>query len=190
MKDEKQQNLPDLTVDEWNDVYIEVTQDLNRLLAQQLIEDRNYDEEADFELNQMFSELAIEQQAETLDPANNDSCVCAICKANVARRIRGTRIVCELNGCLDIDVCYPDFRVEDVMIKLCQLIDEHKRQSEEQNTDCFKPQQRGSCCLQLVVLDGDFNFTMVTNDMDVQKENLAFFMECDRCSFLDFTNVF
>jgi len=44
----------------------------------------------------MFSELAIEQQAEILDPANNDSAVCGLCKRNVVRRIRGSRIVCEL----------------------------------------------------------------------------------------------
>ena len=53
------------------------------------------------------------------DPANNDSAVCAICKANVVRRIRETRIVCGLNGCLDMDLRFPKFRVEDVMIKLC-----------------------------------------------------------------------
>ena len=107
------------------------------MLAQQLIQDSKNDPEADYELNQMFSELAIEQQAEMLDPDNNDSCVCALCKNNVARRIQGTRIVCEMTGCLDIDLRFPDFRVEDVMIKLCQIVDEHKRNNEEQHTDCF-----------------------------------------------------
>ena len=84
----------------------------------------------------MFSELAIEQQAEVLDPSNNDSCVCALCKRNVARRVHGTRIVCEMPGCLDINVMFEEFRVEDVMIKLCQILDEHKRHSEESNINC------------------------------------------------------
>lgn len=30
---EREQNLPELTVDEWNEIYLEVTQDMHRLLA-------------------------------------------------------------------------------------------------------------------------------------------------------------
>lgn len=82
----------------------------------------------------MFSQLAIDVQAETLDPANNDSSVCALCKRNVARRIRGSRIVCELPGCLDIDIYFPHFRVEDVMIKVCRMLEDHKRYAQENNT--------------------------------------------------------
>lgn len=85
----------------------------------------------------MFSELAIETQAETLDPANKDSSVCALCKSNVTRRVRGSRIACELTGCLDFDVRFDDFRVEDIMIKICSLVDEHKRMSAEQGGTCF-----------------------------------------------------
>lgn len=33
MEEEREQNLPDLSVDEWNEIYLEVTRDLNRLLA-------------------------------------------------------------------------------------------------------------------------------------------------------------
>ena len=60
MDDERENNLPDLTIDQWNEIYLEVTEDLNRMLAQQLIQDSKNDPEADYELNQMFSELAIE----------------------------------------------------------------------------------------------------------------------------------
>ena len=64
-EDERENNnddLPELTVDQWNEIYEEVTQDMNKMLALQLIEDqKHYDHEADYELNQMFSELAIEQ---------------------------------------------------------------------------------------------------------------------------------
>ena len=93
---ENNNNLPELTVDEWNEIYEEMSRDINQYLAQQLIEERKQDESADFELNQLFSELAIEQQAETLDPNNKDANVCALCKSNVARRVKQTRIVCEM----------------------------------------------------------------------------------------------
>ena len=96
IENERENCPPDLTIDEWNEIYLEVTQDLNRFLALQLIEDRKQDVSADYELNQMFSEMAIEMQAETLDPNNNESAVCALCKSNVARRIHGSRIACEL----------------------------------------------------------------------------------------------
>ena len=52
----------------------------------------------------MFDALSIEQTAELYDPDNRDSFVCAICKSNVVRRIQGTRMVCELPGCLDVDI--------------------------------------------------------------------------------------
>ena len=63
--------------------------------------------------------------------------MCALCKSNVARRIRDTRIVCELQGCLDIELRFADFKVEDVMIKVCQLMDEHKQHATESGTECF-----------------------------------------------------
>ena len=106
-----------------------------------------------------------------LDPANNDSCVCALCKSNVARRVKGTKIICEMQGCLDLDVKFEEFRVEDVMIKLCQIFDEHKRHCEESNMDCFK-QLRGSSShknLQVVLLDENFEFQPVTRNMQVRE---------------------
>ena len=127
LEEEKEECPPDLTIDQWNEMYLEVQYELNSMLAQQLVEDHKFDDEADYELNQMFSELAIEQQAETLDPTNNDSGVCPMCKGNVARRVQGSRIVCELQGCLDINCHFDDFRVEEIMIKLNQIVDEHKR---------------------------------------------------------------
>ena len=163
------------------------------MLALQLLEERKFDHEADYELNQMFSDLAIEQQAEVLDPANNDSCVCALCKSNVARRVQSTKIICELPGCLDIDVKFADFRVEDVMIKLCQIVDEHKRHSEESNMDCCSTRSISvkDWNLQVVLLDENFEFQPVTGEMHIgEKNSLALFIECDSCSFLDFMNLF
>ena len=33
-------DLPELTVDQWNEIYEEVTRDMNKMLALQLLEDR------------------------------------------------------------------------------------------------------------------------------------------------------
>ena len=112
-------------MDEW---YLEISQDFNKFLVQQLIEDRKYDSSVDYELNEMFSQLGIEQQAEMLDPSNSniDSAVCALCKCNVVRRVHGTRLVCEKPGCLNINMLFPDFTVEELMISLCKLVNEHK----------------------------------------------------------------
>ena len=119
MEEEKENNsLPELTIDQWNEVYLELSQEMNNMLAQQLIEDRKLDDEADYELNKMFSAMAIEQQAEVLDPTNNDSGVCPMCKVNIARRIHGSKIMCELQGCLDINCYFEDFRVEEMLLKL------------------------------------------------------------------------
>lgn len=53
--DEEKEQLPELSVDEWNEIYIEIQQDMTRMLALQLLEDRKQDVEYDYELNQMFS---------------------------------------------------------------------------------------------------------------------------------------
>ena len=72
--------------------------------------------------------------------------------------------MCELQGCLDIDVKFEDFRVEDVMIKLCQIVDEHKRHSEESNMDCFSTRAANKKTsvkewnLDVVLLDENFEF--------------------------------
>ena len=60
MDEEREENLPELTVDQWNEIYMEVTEDLNKMLAEQLIEDSKNDPEADYELNEMFSQCAAE----------------------------------------------------------------------------------------------------------------------------------
>ena len=65
MEEEKENNsLPELTTDQWNEVYLELSQEANNMLAQQLIEDRKLDDEADFAQNNEFSAMAIESQAE------------------------------------------------------------------------------------------------------------------------------
>ena len=51
MQDEKDQVLPDLSIDEWNEIYLDLQSEFNNMLAKQLIEDRKQDAGADFELN-------------------------------------------------------------------------------------------------------------------------------------------
>jgi len=51
MEEERENNLPELSVEQWNDIYLEVTEDMHRMLAKQLIEDRKLDVNADYELN-------------------------------------------------------------------------------------------------------------------------------------------
>jgi ribosomal protein L37AE/L43A len=77
-----------------------------------LLEQRKQDEGYNYEINQAFSELAIQQQAESLDPDNRDCYVCARCKNNVARRIKQSVIVCEKPGCFEIDLRYDGYSVE------------------------------------------------------------------------------
>ena len=65
MEEEKENNsLPELSTDQWNEMYLELSQEVNSMLAQQLIEDRKLDDEADFVQNNEFSAMAIESQAE------------------------------------------------------------------------------------------------------------------------------
>ena len=128
-----------------------------------------------------------------LDPTNNDSCVCALCKRNVARRVSGTRIICEMQGCLDIDIKFEEFRVEDIMIKTCQIVDEHKRHSEESNMDCCSRRNISvkDWNLKVVLLDENFEFKPVSAELQaIEKQSLVLFMECDACRFLDFMNLF
>jgi len=57
---EEKDNLPDLTVDEWNEIYLDMTQEMHDMIARDLLEDRKQDIGASYEINQAFSELAIE----------------------------------------------------------------------------------------------------------------------------------
>ena len=80
------------------------------------------------------------------------------------RRIQGTRVTCELQGCLDVDVRFGEFRVEDLMIKICGLIEEHKRHSEEQGLQCFNKlgntinNSDGQTTHQILIMDANFEF--------------------------------
>ena len=54
------QDLPEMTVEEWNQVYIEVSDELYAEIAKQLIAERNMDPVKNWDLNEAFSNMAIE----------------------------------------------------------------------------------------------------------------------------------
>jgi hypothetical protein len=56
---EEKDNLPELSVDEWNEIYMEMCQELHEFIAKELMEERRQDIGANYEINQAFSELAI-----------------------------------------------------------------------------------------------------------------------------------
>ena len=57
---ENMQDLPEMSVDEWNKVYIEVSDELYEQIAKQLIRERKEDPQSEWDLNEAFSNMAIE----------------------------------------------------------------------------------------------------------------------------------
>lgn len=115
---------------------MEMYQELHEFIAKELMEQRRQDIGANYEINQAFSELAIQQQAETLDPDNRDCYVCARCKNNVARRIKESKIICEKPGCFEIDLHYNGFSVEQVMIAIQCILEDHKKENVSADSKC------------------------------------------------------
>lgn len=110
-------------------MYMQMYEELHEMIARELVEERRQDISVCFEVNEQFSALAIEQQAETLDPNNRDCYVCARCKSNVARRIKESRIVCEKPGCVEIDLHYNGFSVEQIMTAVQCIMEDHKKEA-------------------------------------------------------------
>ncbi len=122
-----------MTVDEWNQVYAEVTTELHEAIAKQLLLERQEEENFYLELNDKFSELAIEQQVETLTGEGWDSAVCVVCKSDIVRRF-GKNITCAKKGCVDLNLPFvnldgkkvvPYFRLESLMNDMCSVIADH-----------------------------------------------------------------
>ena len=115
--DEERENmhdLPQMSVDEWNQVYIEVHDELYAEIAKQLIAERNQDPVKAYDLNEAFSNMAIEQAAEMFDMENPnpDVAVCALCQQSAARRLKGQEIHCEMTDCIHINMKCSDWTVE------------------------------------------------------------------------------
>lgn len=51
--------MPELSIDEWNQIYHEMYQELHDQIARDLMDQRRQDEGSNYEINQAFSELAI-----------------------------------------------------------------------------------------------------------------------------------
>lgn len=71
-----------------------------------------------------------------MDPDNRDSYVCARCKNNVARRIKHSKIICERTGCFEIDLHYDGFSVEQIMITIQCILEEHKKEALIEGSKC------------------------------------------------------
>ena len=131
------QRPPDMTVEEWNDIYIEVTRELHESIAKQLVLDSKQCEQTDIDNQERFSQQETDIQAELGDPQNYTSSVCAVCKNGVARKFNN-RLACENPGCVDLiipPVCgqfnqsvIPMFKVETLMIHLGALVRDHDSQ--------------------------------------------------------------
>lgn len=134
--EEKENGYSQMDIDDWNQVYIELKEDLHRAIAQNLIAERKDDESANFELNEQFSRMAVEQLAECLDPKinNGNTSVCAVCKHALVRKIGKSRLACEVPGCLDLKLPfeYTEYSVEDVMNRLQMIIFNHKNECSEE----------------------------------------------------------
>jgi hypothetical protein len=169
------------------------------MVARELIEARRQDEVACFELDQAFAELAVETQAETYDPdnPNRDCYVCARCKNNTARRIRESRIVCERTGCLDIDLKFNGFSVEQVMLALQQVLEEHKAEAIAKNESCGGKEECTEITVRLIANNEDEFFEEVGKaskskermDEQIDPSSLVLFVSCKACSFLDCNTI-
>ena len=84
-------------------------------------------------MNEAFSNLAIEQAAETLDTENPnpDVAVCTLCRQSSVRRVKETKIFCEMAGCIEIDLKCNNWTVEQIMQKLSEMVFELKKAAEE-----------------------------------------------------------
>ena len=111
-----------MDIDDWNQFYEELRQDFHRAIAQELIQERTQDEAANYELNEQFSRMAVDQMVETMDPnlTHKNASVCAVCKNALVRRVGPYRLACEVPGCLDLTMPFDftHFSVEDVMNRL------------------------------------------------------------------------
>jgi hypothetical protein len=103
--------------------------EMHRAIAEQLLRERSLDESANYELNEKFTKLATEQQAETMDPScyNEGASVCALCKRGMVRRIGTRYLTCEIPGCFEITLPFDfvNYRVEDVMTRLQVAVYDH-----------------------------------------------------------------
>ena len=179
------QDLPQMTVDEWNQVYIEVHDELYAEIAKQLIAERNQDPVKAYDLNEAFSNMAIEQQAEmfNMENPNPDVAVCALCQQSPARRIKGQEIHCEMTGCVSINMKCFDWTVEQVMIKLGCMVREHKKIAEENEQTCCDKVQNTE--LDVMECVGDLEFKQIDNQV-LERNALALLLQCKECSFFDF----
>jgi len=116
---------PELSIDEWNDEYQQIMNEMNEYLAKMLIESAKQDESHQYESYQNLLEKDLEEMASFYDQNNNDFYVCAICKRNVYR-VQGSRVCCQRPDCINIDLGNENFKLEDLMHLVMKLVLDHR----------------------------------------------------------------
>ena len=177
-----------MSVEEWNEVYIEVSDELYAEIAKQLIAERNQDPAKNWDLNEAFSNMAIEQQAEmfNMEHPNPDVAVCSLCKRSAARRIKEQQIHCEMPGCVEIDLKCKDWTVEHIMIKLSGMVKEHQKIAEENDQKCCEKFKNSE--VWVMECSGELEFKPIQGET-ANLNALALLLQCKECSFFDFETL-
>lgn len=123
-------NLPELSVDQFNEEYIQLMDELNQYLAKKLLDSCNNDDALNYQRNDEFTQQQTETLAQIYDPQNNSFYICAICKRYVYK-VMGSRVQCEKPGCLDLDLRCDEFRLEDLMNCIMKVLIDHKQHCED-----------------------------------------------------------
>lgn len=82
--------------------------------------------------------------------------MCARCKNNVARRIKESKIICEKPGCLEIDLHYNGFSVEQVMIAIQCILEDHKKENAAAESKCKGKEEFTEINVRLMTEDEQF----------------------------------
>ena len=169
--------MSEISVDQFNEEYIQLMEELNQYLAKKLLESCNNDDALNYQRNYEFSKQQTETLAQMYDPTNNSFYICAICKRYVYR-VNGTKVQCEKPGCLDLDLRCEDFKLEDLMNMIMRVLMDHKAHCEEQGLQICSEENHIKVKVQFLSECGLCDEEMA--------DCLAIFVTCDCCQFFDF----
>ena len=73
------------------------------------------------------------------------------------------------------------------MLKLSELVQEHRKVAEEEGNECFEKMQNSE--VSVMEMTDDIEFKSIDNELK-SANALTLFLHCNACSFCDFTNLF
>ncbi|CDW75359.1 UNKNOWN [Stylonychia lemnae] len=163
-------NYNDLSVDEWNQEYDEIINELNAYAAQQLIEMTKFDELYHYEKYEQTNQREADQFAQTYDPTNNSFYICAICKRYVYR--------CD------------NFKLEDVMNRIMKYALEHREQCENEQRELCEEELYLKVSIKMM---SDV-IPMDDQGLDQQmtyEDSQVMLIECqsDKCTYFEFMEI-